>query len=97
MHQGIPLMPTFCWVEQDAKVNIFPFLDILNLAYACALQEQMNDGIAGPDADFLPKDIRTPFIEYLFVHLAKVLMCLLAQHPDRATFFCTMKLRTKYI
>jgi len=38
-------MPTFCWVEQDAKVNIFPFLDILNLAYACALKEQMTMGL----------------------------------------------------
>jgi hypothetical protein len=45
VRQRIPLMPTFCWVEQDAKVNIFPFLDILNLAYACALQEQMTMGL----------------------------------------------------
>ena len=48
-------MSTFCWVEQDAKANIFPFLDILNLGYACALQKEMTDGIAGPDADFSPE------------------------------------------
>jgi hypothetical protein len=47
----------------------------------------MNGGIAGPDADFLPKVIQTPFIENHFVDLAKVLMCLLAQHSDRTTFF----------
>jgi hypothetical protein len=45
VRQRIPLMPTICWVEQDAKANIFPFLDILNLSYACALQEQMTMGL----------------------------------------------------
>lgn len=61
MRQRIPLMYTFCWVEQDAKVNIFPFLVILNLGYACALRNEMTDGIAGPDADFSPERYSNAF------------------------------------
>jgi hypothetical protein len=68
VRQRIPLMPFFLLGRARCEGKYISVFRYFKLGLCLRTARADDDGIAGPDADFLPKDSRKPFIEYLFVH-----------------------------